>query len=50
VLLVPKARTRRDRLLQESSLTDPEIVELCEQIVQTQREEIAQMEGILERG
>lgn len=35
---------------QESSLTDPEIVELCEQIVQTQREEIAQMEAILERG
>ena len=34
---------------QESSLTDPEIVELCEQIVQTQREEIAQMEAILER-
>jgi cation transport ATPase len=35
---------------QESSLTDPEIVELCEQIVRTQREEIAQMEAILERG
>jgi cation transport ATPase len=35
---------------QESSLTHPEIVELCEQIVQTQREEIAQMEAILERG
>ncbi|WP_149359859.1 DUF305 domain-containing protein [Lolliginicoccus suaedae] len=33
---------------QESSLTDPEIIELCRQIVETQREEIAQMERILE--
>jgi len=34
---------------QESDLSDPEIIELCEAIIQTQREEIRQMEGILER-
>jgi xanthine/uracil/vitamin C permease (AzgA family) len=34
---------------QESSITDPEIAELCDQIVRTQRDEIAQMESILER-
>ena len=33
---------------QESDLSDPEIM-LCEAIIQTQREEIRQMEGILER-
>ncbi|HEX6230428.1 MAG TPA: DUF305 domain-containing protein [Actinomycetota bacterium] len=33
---------------QESSLSDPEVVELCDQIVETQREEIAQMERILD--
>lgn len=34
---------------QESALTDPEIITLCEQIIQAQREEIVQMEAILER-
>ncbi|MFO7532571.1 MAG: DUF305 domain-containing protein [Candidatus Limnocylindrales bacterium] len=34
---------------QESALTDPEIITLCEQIIQSQREEIVQMEAILER-
>jgi hypothetical protein len=34
---------------QEADLTDPEIVELCGEIVQTQQEEITQMEGILNR-
>jgi uncharacterized protein (DUF305 family) len=34
---------------QQSSITDPEIIELCEEIVQTQKEEIAQMNAILER-
>jgi hypothetical protein len=34
---------------EESSLTDAEIIELCEQIVQSQSEEITQMQGILER-
>lgn len=33
----------------EASLTDPEIESLCDQIVETQLEEIAQMEEILER-
>ena len=33
----------------ESSLTDLEIITLCEEIIQTQREEIAQMAAILER-
>ena len=34
---------------QESDITDPEIIELCDEIIQTQREEIRQMEGILAR-
>lgn len=34
---------------QESDLSDPEVIELCEQIVEAQQEEITQMEGILER-
>ena len=34
---------------QESDITDPEIVELCRTIVETQREEIAQMKDILDR-
>lgn len=34
---------------QEASLTDPEIIELCVEIVRAQREEIEQMERILER-
>lgn len=32
---------------QEADLTDPEIVQLCEQIVKAQKEEIAQMQRIL---
>lgn len=32
---------------QESAITDPEIEQLCEAIVETQREEVAQMEQIL---
>lgn len=34
---------------ENASLDDPEIVELCGQIVQSQREEIAQMRDILDR-
>lgn len=34
---------------QESDLTDPEIIELCDTIIETQLEEIAQMQEILER-
>lgn len=34
---------------QESDLTDPEIIELCEQIVRSQQDEIDQMQEILER-
>ncbi|WP_404311202.1 DUF305 domain-containing protein [Agrococcus terreus] len=34
---------------QESDISDPEIVQLCEEIVQAQEEEIAQMQEILER-
>jgi uncharacterized protein (DUF305 family) len=34
---------------QESDITDPEIIELCDAIIETQREEIRQMEEILER-
>ena len=36
-------------MCQESELTDPEIIKLCEQIVKTQEEEIAQMKAILAR-
>ena len=34
---------------ERASLSDPETIRLCDQIVQAQREEIAQMKGILER-
>ena len=34
---------------QEADITDPEIIELCDGIIETQREEIAQMQRILER-
>jgi uncharacterized protein (DUF305 family) len=34
---------------QEADITDPEIEELCGEIVKTQQEEIAQMKEILER-
>ncbi|MDG4828303.1 DUF305 domain-containing protein [Solwaraspora sp. WMMD1047] len=33
---------------QESNITDPEIVELCDQIVESQEEEITQMKRILD--
>lgn len=34
---------------EEASITDPEIIQLCDQIIETQREEIRQMEEILQR-
>lgn len=34
---------------EESNITNPEIIELCETIVKTQQEEISQMESILDR-
>lgn len=34
---------------QESDLSDPEVIDLCEQIIESQQEEITQMEAILER-
>jgi uncharacterized protein (DUF305 family) len=36
-------------MCEQSAITDPEIRELCESIVKTQREEIAQMQDILAR-
>ena len=36
-------------MCEQSSITDPEIVVLCEQIVESQKEEIAQMKALLER-
>ena len=36
-------------MCEEADLTDPEIARLCEEIVRTQKEEIAQMETILAR-
>jgi uncharacterized protein (DUF305 family) len=34
---------------EQANLQDPESIELCDEIIQTQIEEIIQMEGILER-
>tara|TARA_B100001750_G_C14902707_1_gene300668 strand:- start:164 stop:487 length:324 start_codon:yes stop_codon:yes gene_type:complete len=34
---------------QESSITDPEIIQLCDDIVSAQKEEITQMKEILQR-
>jgi cation transport ATPase len=34
---------------QESDITDPEIIELCDSIVKSQQEEITQMQAILDR-
>jgi hypothetical protein len=36
-------------MCEQATITDPEIIDLCGEIVETQREEIAQMEAILER-
>lgn len=36
-------------MCERSSITDPEIITLCETIVKAQKEEIAKMEAILER-
>jgi uncharacterized protein (DUF305 family) len=36
-------------MCEQSAITDPEIIELCEEIVQSQEEEIAEMENILTR-
>ena len=36
-------------MCEESAISDPEIVALCETIVAAQKEEIAQMESLLER-
>jgi uncharacterized protein (DUF305 family) len=36
-------------MCEESTITDPEIVTLCGQIVKAQKEEIAQMQKILSR-
>ncbi len=34
---------------QESNITDPEIIELCKEIVEAQQKEISQMQAILDR-
>lgn len=41
--------SRAIHMCQEARLNDPEVLELCDQIVEAQREEIAIMEGIMER-
>lgn len=41
--------SRAIHMCQEAELRDPEIRELCGQIIETQREEIAQMERIIDR-
>ncbi len=37
-------------MCEEASLTDPEIIGLCKQIVESQRQEIAKMQALLARG
>lgn len=34
-------------MCQEAAITDPEIIQLCEEIIEAQREEIAQMKALL---
>ncbi len=41
--------SRAIHMCQEADLADPEIRELCDQIIRTQRDEIRQMEQIIER-
>lgn len=41
--------SRAIHMCQEADLADPEVVELCDQIIEAQREEIAQMERIIDR-
>jgi len=41
--------SRAIHMCQEAGLDDPEIEELCTQIIQTQRDEIALMQSIMER-
>lgn len=36
-------------MCQQAAITDPEIIELCDEIVEAQVEEIAQMKALLER-
>ena len=37
-------------MCEQASITDPEIVKLCRDIVESQKKEIAQMEAILAKG
>lgn len=48
VSMIPH-HSRAILVCQEATLTDPEIIELCGAIIETQRDEIEQMERILER-
>lgn len=41
--------SRAIHMCQEAKLTDPQIIELCEGIIEVQREEIAEMNRIMER-
>jgi uncharacterized protein (DUF305 family) len=41
--------SRAIHMCQEAELADQEIIELCDSIIETQREEIRQMESIIER-
>jgi uncharacterized protein (DUF305 family) len=36
-------------MCQQSQLTDPEIIQLCQEIIASQKEEITQMQAILAR-
>jgi uncharacterized protein (DUF305 family) len=48
VSLLPH-HSRAILVCQEADITDPEIIRLCEQIVESRQQEIAQMEEILGR-
>ena len=41
--------SRAIHMCQEAELSDPQIVDLCGRIIEAQREEIAEMEGIIAR-
>ena len=43
------ASSAHGEVCEESNLTDPEIISLCQQIIESQTEEINQMKQILER-
>jgi uncharacterized protein (DUF305 family) len=42
-------RSRASHICQDAEFTDPQIVDLCDGIIETQREEIAEVNRIVDR-